>query len=110
MIIKYSNILKNALIFSISCFSLAASAQTSKYDEAMIQIEQLNRIKANEILTQLLATNPGNSAAQYQAGLIDVYFNKHQEAKAHFNSVIQLEGPEKLDATFELSKLIYLNM
>lgn len=85
---------------------LNAQTDTEKaqYNDAMNYITQLNRVKANEILTDLIAKNPNYAAAQYQAGIIDNYFNNEAAALLHFKKVVALGGEFESDASFEISK------
>jgi tetratricopeptide (TPR) repeat protein len=93
----------------ISNFSFSQSEKdVLQLNEALLNIKQLNRPKAQEILGDLLKRNPNYAAAHYQAGMIDLFFKKETEAIEHFNKVIELNGSETSDAQLELAKIKYV--
>ena len=94
------------LIFILSLFfNSFLFSQDEQYQEALKHISELNRVKAYEILIDIIKKHPNFSEAHYQTGLINTYFNRDDEALANFNNVLSLNKAEVLNASFELSKL-----
>lgn len=100
-----NNILKTLLSTIILTASTFSFSQDELFNKAMTEINGLNRVKAESLLNELLLKYPNHTEAHYQAGLIDINFEKTELAIDHFNKVIKLKGKDTPGAYFELSKL-----
>ena len=104
------NHLKNRITQTLFSFLLSGATslsfgQIDLFNQAVKEIESLNRVKAEAILVDILDKYPNYSPAHFQLGLINLNFEKTTDAIFHFNKVIELKSEDAQKAYFELSKL-----
>jgi tetratricopeptide (TPR) repeat protein len=88
--------LRTTLLFSLLVIFFTSLAQTNnendRYEEAILHLNLLNRIKAYEILTDIVKNDPN-------------HFQRKDEAKEHYQKVIGLNNTDYNLAALELSKI-----